>query len=501
MSRAHEEAPSVDKLLKEIEGLREREAYYKSIIESADKGIWVINDDYKTVYINYRMAEMLGTTIGEAMGGTVWKFLDDESWPVFMEILYRCQEGRTEQLDIKFRRTDGTELWALAGLVPFFDRQGFRIGVSGTFTDITRRKQMETELKKARDNLVKAQHVGRMGSWIRDLKTDMIESSGEMGNILGMEIVPTTAEEVFKILYPPDERERMQRIIQEAIEKGGSYKTDVRMIRPDGKEVYCHMEAEVVKDSMGRPVKVVGILQDITERKKAELALEDSRAQSEFFIDLISHDIANMNQAILGYLELALERLAPSEKGAELLVKPMEIIKDSSQLIHDVRKLRRVVSGRMSMEKLDAGEVLSMAVNDFSSGEGKDARVNYKPQKGCMVMASELLYDAFSTILFNFLRHSRGRLTIDVGIGEAREDDRGYCRISFEDHGPGISDKMKKELMGDVRDVPDIEVRRGLELRFVKTIIESYHGKIWMEDRVPGDHAKGIRVVVMLPGA
>jgi PAS domain S-box-containing protein len=501
MSRAHDEAPSVDELLKEIEGLREREAYYKSIIESADKGIWVINDEYKTVYINYRMAEMLGTTIDEAMGGTVWKFLDDESWPVFMEILSRCQEGRMEQFDIKFRRMDGTELWALAGLVPFFDRQGFRIGISGTFADITRRKRMETELKATRDNLVKAQHVGRMGSWVRDLKTDMIESSGEMGNILGAKAVPTTVEEVIEMLYPPDERERMKRISQEAIEKGGSYKTDVRMVRPDGKEIYCHLEAEVVKDSLGRPVKIVGILQDITERKKAELALEDARAQSEFFIDLISHDIGNMNQAILGYLELALERLAPSEKDADLLAKPMEIIKDSSRLIHDVRKLRSVVSGRMSMEKLDAGEVLSRAVTEFSRGEGKDTRVNYRPQKGCIVMAGELLYDALSTILFNFLRHSRGRLTMDIGISEVREDGRSYCRISFEDHGPGISDKMKKELMGDVRDVSDIEVRRGLELRFVKTIIDSYHGRIWMEDRVPGDYAKGIRVVIMLPGA
>ncbi len=164
MSQGYEETPSAEQLLKEIKGLREREDYYKNIIESANKGIWVINNDYKTVYINYRMAEMLGTTIHEAMGATVLKFLSDENWNTFMNTLSRCKEGCKEQIDIKFRRTDEHELWALAGLVPFFDRQGFRIGVSGTFVDITERKLMEMALKETKDNLVKAQHVGRIGS-------------------------------------------------------------------------------------------------------------------------------------------------------------------------------------------------------------------------------------------------------------------------------------------------------------------------------------------------
>lgn len=67
MDRAYNEKPGVEQLLKEIKELREREEYYKNIIESANKGIRAINNDYKTVYINYRMAEMLGTTIDEAI--------------------------------------------------------------------------------------------------------------------------------------------------------------------------------------------------------------------------------------------------------------------------------------------------------------------------------------------------------------------------------------------------------------------------------------------------
>jgi PAS domain S-box-containing protein len=498
MSQAYDETPSAEKLLKEIKELREREAYYKNIIDSANKGIWVINNDYKTVYINYRMAEMLGTTIDEAMGTTVLKFLDDENWHTFMDVLSRCREGCKEQFDIKLRRTDGRELWALAGLVPFFDRQGFRIGVSGTFVDITERKRMEMALKESKDNLLKAQHVGRMGSWVRDLKTNMIETSGEMSEILGVKIAPMTVEDVSKMIYSPEEWERIQRISQEAIEKFGSFKTDVRMVRPDGKEIYCDLEAEVVKDNLGHPVKIVGILQDITERKKIELALRESRAQSELLIDLISHDIGNTNQAILGYLELACDRLAPSEKDRELLATPMQIINDSSQLISDVRKLRRVVSKEITVKMVDTVSVLSEAIADLPQVKGRDVRINFEPANACPVMANELLKDAFSHIIMNSIKHSSDSLTINVGLREVQENGKGYCRVEFEDNGPGIPDEVKKKLLTDIQETEDKKSRIGLGLRFVKTLVDTYHGKVWMEDRVAGDYRKGVRVIVML---
>jgi PAS domain S-box-containing protein len=501
MSQAYDEAPDLERLRREVKELREKGNYYQSILESADKGIWVIDSNYKTVYINYRMAEMLGTAIDKVMGGTVWKFMDEANWHNFINMVSRCKEGCLDQIDIMFHRADGRVLWTLASLAPFFDMQGFRVGVSGTFVDITERKRMETALKETRDNLMKAQHVGRMGSWVRDLKTDMIESSGEIGEILGIEAVPTKVDDIIKFIYSPDERERFRRIVQEGIEKTGSYKIDVRMMRPDGRDIYCHLEAEVVKDGSGRPVKVVGVLQDITERKKAELELRESRAQSEFFIDLISHNMGNMNHALLGYLELALEKLMPGEYNRELLAKPIEIIKDSGRLINDVRKLRQVVSGEISVKKMDISSILAETVAEVPKEKERDIRINFAPRSGCTVMANELLKDAYSRVIENSIRHSSGPLTINVNLAEAQENGQGYCRVELADNGPGIPGEIKRTLLLDFNEPGNNFTRIGFGLRFVKTLVDSYHGKIWLEDRVPGEYEKGLRVVITIPKA
>jgi PAS domain S-box-containing protein len=500
MSYANDEFRNADQLIKEIKELRERGDYYKNIIESADKGIWVINNDFETVYVNYRMAEMLGYMVEEILGESVLKLIDEDNRDIFKARLSQCQKGCKERFDFRFRRKDGRELWTMAGISPFFDRQGRKIGVNGTFADITERKLMEMALQETKDELMKAQHIARVGSWVRDLKTNRFELSDELRDISGLTKEPVYLEDVLKIIHS-DDRERISQTLQSAIQAYGSYKADTRIVRPDGKMLFCHLEADVVRDKWDKPVKVVGILQDITERKQAEISLREARAQSEFFIDLISHDIGNMNQAIMGYLELALDMLAPSENKKELLTKPIEIIKDSSRLINNVRKLRLAISGEIPMISMDVESALSDAIADFSHIEGRDVRINHKPKTECHVMANELLKEAFSKIIMNSLQHSSGPLTINIDLNEVLEDGKDYCRVDFEDNGPGVPDEVKEKLLKGIREAHEKNIRKGLGLHFVKTLMDAYHGKVWMEDRVPGDYSKGVRVVVLLPMA
>jgi signal transduction histidine kinase len=116
-------------------------------------------------------------------------------------------------------------------------------------------------------------------------------------------------------------------------------------------------------------------------------------------------------------------------------------------------------------------------------------------------MANELLKDAFSHIIMNSIKHSSDSLTINVGLREVQENGKGYCRVEFEDNGPGIPDEVKKKLLTDIQETEGKISRIGLGLRFVKTLVDMYHGKVWMEDRVAGDYRKGVKVIVMLPMA
>jgi signal transduction histidine kinase len=203
-----------------------------------------------------------------------------------------------------------------------------------------------------------------------------------------------------------------------------------------------------------------------------------------------------MNHAILGYLELAQDVLPAEGCHKELIERPVKIINKSTQLIKDVRMLRQVRAGEIEMKKTDAGDMLSKAV--ANTAHNGDVRINYRPMSGYEVMANESLHDAFTDIINNFIEYSKRPLVIDIEAGKRRENGKEYYKFAFEDNGPGIPDALKRELLG-TWGVNEKPVRRSLGFQFIKALIDAYHGKVWMEDRVPGDYSKGVKIVVMLP--
>lgn len=486
-----EEHKTVDQLMEEIHNLRAKGDYYRNILESADKGVWIINNDHNTVYINYRMAEMLGYTTEEMIGEDIIIFIHEDDADRFLDMLLQCETGDTIRFDAKLNSKDGYVLWTLAGIRPFFNKEGQQIGINGTFTDITERKLMELALKETKEDLVVAQRVGRMGSWVRDLRTDKIEYSDEISSIFGVPREGISFSMLQKMVHP-DDRARASEFSKSNIEGIGSGAIDFRVIRSDGKIIYCRVEAKVIPDKHGRAVKSIGILQDITERKTFEIALQDARAQAEFFIDLISHDIGNMNHAALGYLELAMDICPTEEDEKELIIKPIEIITGSTTLINDVRLLKQLRKGTVEFKKADAGATLNRILNKYS----EKIKINYDPLEGCCVAAGELIDDTFSRIIDNFLEYSDPKV---LKIKAYWTINKKGCIFAFEDNGPGIPDGLKKKLMSAVWDQKGVNVRRILGFQFIKTIIDACHGDIWIEDRVPGDHSKGTRLVVMLP--
>jgi signal transduction histidine kinase len=74
-----------------------------------------------------------------------------------------------------------------------------------------------------------------------------------------------------------------------------------------------------------------------------------------------------------------------------------------------------------------------------------------------------------------------------------------YYRVGISDNGPGIPDELKKKLFGRSQRGPTKTTGRGLGLYLVKELVDDFHGKVWVEDRVPEDYTKGSRFVVMLP--
>jgi signal transduction histidine kinase len=224
------------------------------------------------------------------------------------------------------------------------------------------------------------------------------------------------------------------------------------------------------------------------------------------YLELMGHDINNMNQVGIGYLELALKEPGLSEGIKRSIEKALGALTDSSRLINNVEKLQRIGTVKMKLERIDIIQILSDVRARYLGLPGRAITINYAPEKEypakkCFVWANELLADVFSNIVENAIKHSRGPVTIDIKLGEDTRDGQDYHRVTIEDNGPGIPDELKAHLFTRFQRGVTHARGKGLGLYLVKSLVESYGGMVWAEDRVPGDTGKGSRFVVMLPAA
>ncbi|WP_416360999.1 sensor histidine kinase [Microcoleus sp. FACHB-672] len=135
--------------------MRESEAQYRRIVETATEGIWVLDAEGNTNFANQQVAQMLGSTPEEMIGQPLFAFMDEEGKAISLENMERRRQGIKEQHDFKFYRKDGSHLWAIVSTNPIFDRAGNYAGVLKMITDITERKQAESALREREARLRK----------------------------------------------------------------------------------------------------------------------------------------------------------------------------------------------------------------------------------------------------------------------------------------------------------------------------------------------------------
>jgi signal transduction histidine kinase len=242
-------------------------------------------------------------------------------------------------------------------------------------------------------------------------------------------------------------------------------------------------------------------LRDRTQRNIAEKALEDALDQAELYVDLMGHDINNMNQVGLGYLEIALDTLDLDDTGRSLLSHPLMALEGSSQIIKNVKKLQMVKSGGIRHKETDLGLVLASVRDHYDQLHGKNITIVCPSANGYTVMANELLYDVFANLVGNAIKHSGGRPVINVSVEKAFDDGKELYQVAVEDNGPGIADDLKvrifnRHLRGNTK-----AKGSGIGLFLVRTLVEDYGGRVWVEDRVPGDRSHGSKFIVQLPAA
>lgn len=126
---------------------RALEVSYHRLIETANEGIYLLDADLRLTYANRRLAEMLGYTVPEMLGRSPYDFMHEADHAAARELLSRRRQGIREQFDFRFRRRDGSDLWAIISTHPVLDEEGRFVNTLGMMTDITDRKKSQAALE------------------------------------------------------------------------------------------------------------------------------------------------------------------------------------------------------------------------------------------------------------------------------------------------------------------------------------------------------------------
>jgi len=288
-----------EELHEAYEALRDSEEKYRNIVETTNEGIWVIDAENRTTYVNKKMAEMLGYSPQEMIGKLGMDFVVEEKKVYSKMQIEKRKKGIDEVHENKLVCKNGSTLWALANSKSLFDNSGKFTGVLAMLIDITERKKAEAKLEETLDNLeelvierttqlekaykslkenegrlAEAQRIAHLGNWDWNIVTNGLYWSDEIYRIFGRnpQEFGATYDAFLSYVHPKD-REYVNNAVNEAL-KGKPYSIDHRIILANGEERIVHEQGEVVYGVNGIPIRMMGTVQDITESKRLEEALE-----------------------------------------------------------------------------------------------------------------------------------------------------------------------------------------------------------------------------------
>jgi PAS domain S-box-containing protein len=256
------------------DALRETEKRYRRIVETANEGVWLLDSKLHTSYVNRQMAEMLGYEPGEMVGRSVFDSYFPEDVERKKQLLERRQQGVREQFEERLRHRKGSELWVRMAAIPVFKDNGEFDGTLAMVSEITERKRAEDALRESEARLRLAAQVGKMYAYEWDVATDKVVRSEECMSVLGSKDQPKqlTRQQLLASVHP-DDRTLFVNSVDQATPDNPTVQISYRVLRPDGSVVWLEKNARAFFDEQGKMLRMIGMVADVTERKKAEEAV------------------------------------------------------------------------------------------------------------------------------------------------------------------------------------------------------------------------------------
>jgi PAS domain S-box-containing protein len=273
----------------ETNSLPNREELFRQVLEASPDGftilrnVWNVNgelSDFIIEYTNPIAAQSVHRTPNDLLGQSLLSlFPDCKTSGIFDRYVTVVQTGMAATFEAFYERQDLTG-WFRHVVVPLSGR------IAVSVSNITDCKQAELALRQQEQHFRVALQTAKLGSWEHDLVTGVLTCSAQCKANFGL---PADAEFTHETLFAalhPDDRPLVQTAIQRSITERTDYEVEERCYHPDGSLHWLIVRGQIVYDAKDMPIRMVGVTLDITDRKRTEIALQESQ---ELFQSFMNH--------------------------------------------------------------------------------------------------------------------------------------------------------------------------------------------------------------------
>jgi PAS domain S-box-containing protein len=365
---------------------------------------------------------------------------------------------------------------------------GFAISLLILGAILAERTTAGREVVRAHAGLAEAQQLAHVGSWEWDVPEDQVKWSEELYRLWGVE--PGGDEMTYEWYLEsvhPDDRELVQKMVERALTEGTPFSFEHRVSQPDARPRWIHSRGRVVSDESGKPLRMLGTAQDITERKRID-ELRDS------ILTTVSHELRTPLTVILGFsmtLDEKGERLDEETRSA-MLTSLAQQARKLDRLLSDLLDIDRLRRGfvRPSFHETDVGQLVEHVVTAFSPETHTiEVHAGHAPAQVDAPKVERIV----DNLVANAVNHTPPGTEISVRV---EPTDEGVL-ITVDDRGPGVAETDREAIFDLFTRGSGKEFVRGtgIGLSLVSQFTALHGGRVWVEESPGG----GASFRVLLP--
>jgi len=344
-------------------------------------------------------------------------------------------------------------------------------------------------LWESEERLSLALEAGRMGTWEWDTRRDLMVWSPGLEALHGLESGTFGGRfEDFRRDIHPEDHDRVLEAIRATVASGKPYEIEYRICVSEGREVWLEARGRVFRGTDGTPERVIGLCMDITRRKRAELAFEESVARKDEFLAMLGHELRNPLAPILNCIHLMRQPNATPEQSEQAWQMMERQVKHLSRLVDGLLDVSDATNGKISLWKarIDLGEIVRQVLADYHGLlETKRFTVATSFPSDPLVIDGDAtrLAQALGNLLDNAVKFSESGATLTVTV--RREP--GGAFVSIRDTGIGIAaDVLPRVFEPFSQAEAGLDRSRGglgLGLAMVKAIVDMHGGTVEAHSR------------------